>query len=397
MSVMRQFSYIICLLAVLFLTACNKAKTREMTPWGSPVKQETEDITTDMSLDDIINNGELIMLTLNGPENYYDYHGRGMGTEYLLCERFAQALGVSLRVEVCKDTSEVIDRLNAGDGDIAALALPRKFKKVIYAGVNDAVKRTSWAVAGGHTELADTLNHWFKPQFIAEVKKQEDWMLSSASITRHVYSPMLNRGKGIISEYDHLFQKYAPTARWDWRLLAAQCYQESTFDPRAHSWAGACGLMQIMPSTADKLGLSRDRLYEPEENIAAAARYISQIDAKFRDIPTMTDRISFVLASYNGGYNHIRDAMALARKYGRNERRWSEVSQFVLRLREARYYNDPVVKYGYMRGSETYEYVERIHARWNEYRGVAGSSAGFKMSPGIVVPQKATKKYKYHV
>lgn len=394
---MRKIISIFGLFALLLFAGCTKPKQHEVTPWGSPTEQEADDVSTDMGLDDIINNGELIMLTLNGPENYYDYHGRGMGTEYLLCERFAQAIGVSLRVEVCKDTAEVMRRLDEGEGDIAALKLPRKFKNVIYAGAKDSATHTSWAVSKEHKELADTLNHWFKPNFIAEIKKQEDWMLSSASITRHVYSPMLDRGKGIISAYDHLFQKYAPIARWDWRLIAAQCYQESTFDPRARSWAGACGLMQIMPSTADMLGLSRSRLYDPEENIYAAARYISQIDAKFKDVPSRTDRISFVLASYNGGYNHIRDAMALARKYGANQYRWSDVGQYVLRLREARFYNDPVVKYGYMRGGETYEYVQRIHARWNEYRGVSGASAGFKMSPGIVTPQKATKKYKYHV
>ncbi|MBQ4025842.1 MAG: transglycosylase SLT domain-containing protein, partial [Treponema sp.] len=34
----------------------------------------------------------------------------------------------------------------------------------------------------------------------------------------------------------------AKAIHWDWRLMAAQCYQESTFDPQAKSWAGACGL-----------------------------------------------------------------------------------------------------------------------------------------------------------
>ena len=207
---------------------------------------------------------------------------------------------------------------------------------------------------------------------------------------------MLDKGAGIISKYDHLFQKYAPVARIDWRLLAAQCYQESTFDPKARSWAGACGLMQIMPETADHIGLPRHQLYEPEANIAAAVKYIAQLNEKFRDIPDKAERTNFVLASYNGGYHHIRDAMALAKKHGKAPHHWRDVAGFVLGLRESRFYNDPIVKYGYMRGHETVDYVERIHARYGQYRGSA-SSCSFQGSYDNLEPQRAKKKYKYHI
>ena len=93
---------------------------------------------------------------------------------------------------------------------------------------------------------------------------------------------MLNRDGGIISHYDGYFQRYASTIRWDWRLMAAQCYQESTFDPEARSWAGACGLMQIMPSTADHLGLPRANIFNPEQNIAAAAKYLGELEHNFQ-------------------------------------------------------------------------------------------------------------------
>lgn len=121
---------------------------------------------------------------------------------------------------------------------------------------------------------------------ITQIIKEQEFALSTHSIKRHVYSPMLDKGAGIISKYDHLFQKYAPVARIDWRLLAAQCYQESTFDPKARSWAGACGLMQIMPETADHIGLPRHLLYEPEANIAAAVKYIAQLNENSEMFPT---------------------------------------------------------------------------------------------------------------
>ena len=63
------------------------------------------------------------------------------------------------------------------------------------------------------------------------------------------------------------------------------------------------------------------------------------------------------------------DARALALKYGKNPDRWlGNVDVFVLKMSEAQYYNQPEVKHGYFRGSETYGYVNAIRARWEEYR-----------------------------
>ena len=125
-----------------------------------------------------------------------------------------------------------------------------------------------------------------------------------------------------------------------------------------------------MPGTADLIGLPREKIYDPESNIAAAAKYLAQLEAKFGDVPSRYEKQNFALACYNGGYNHIRDAMALAARDGRNSKSWAEVSRYVLRLMEPRYYRDPIVKYGYMRGSETVDYVYRIRKRWQEYTGV---------------------------
>jgi transglycosylase, SLT family len=390
-----SLKHLYTLLFSVILIACTEKKERVATPWGTTLGEDTVAATTNFALQDIISGGELIMLTLSGPESYYDYHGRGMGTQYLLCEKFAKNLGVSLRVEVCRDTTEMVKRLEKGDGDLIAYFLPKEIKGLTYCGASIENPKRQWAVLAANTSLADTLNRWYQPKMLAQIQQEERFVLSARSIKRHVYSPMLNRSSGVISHYDHLFQKYAATARWDWRLLAAQCYQESTFDPNAKSWAGACGLMQIMPSTAVHLGLPAHQMFEPEPNIAAATRFIRELDSKLSDIGDRTERICFILGSYNGGLSHIRDAMALARKHGQNPHRWAEVSPFVLRLSNAQYYKDPVVKYGYMRGNETVDYVDRIRNRWAQYSGMV--SGGFSGGSGSMVPQKATKKYRFHI
>lgn len=161
--------------------------------------------------------------------------------------------------------------------------------------------------------------------------------------------------------------------------------------------------MQIMPSTADHLGLPRSEMTNPEKSVEAAVRLLAELSGHFRDIPSAEERRCFVLASYNGGANHIRDAMALTSKYGGNPRRWSHVAPYVLKLQQSQYYNDPVVRYGYMRGSETVDYVDRIRQRYAQYRGtqytgpsVTGDGAA-DYGVGGMTPRRATKKYKYHI
>ncbi len=369
---------------LFFLSSCKEKRTEKVvTPWGEVLNDSISDYFT---VSDIVNNGELIILTLSGPESYYDYHGRGMGTQYLLCEKFAHKMGVSLRVELCKDTAELVSRLNNGDADLIAFLLPKvKNNKdsLLFCGARIDSLNVQWAVADDSKELADSLNSWFKPELFAEVKKEESYLLSSASVKRHVYAPFQNRQRGVISSYDNLFKKYAPTVRWDWRLMAAQCYQESCFDPKARSWAGARGLMQIMPSTAAELGLSMSAIHEPEPNIKAATKYIQDLTQKFSEVPNFNERQLFVLAAYNGGYFHIQDAMALAQKNGKNPHKWKDVAYYVLALQQPQYYNDPIVKWGYMRGSETVNYVDRIRELYAQYRGVRYDGNSVSTAPSL--------------
>jgi membrane-bound lytic murein transglycosylase F len=366
---------------LILLCSCGQKKQETLvTPWG----EIADTIPTDDSfdLDEIQQNGELIALTLTGPETYYDYRGRHLGAQYLLAQKFADKLGVSLRMEVCRDSAEMLQRLEDGEADLICYPMTKK--------------GLGWLIGDDKEDLEEELKAWYKPGMLAEVKKEEEFLLSNRAVRRRVFSPMLNRAGGVISHYDGFFQRYAATIRWDWRLLAAQCYQESTFDPKARSWAGACGLMQIMPGTADHLGLSHANIYDPEQNIAAAVRYLAELERSFSDIREHSERTKFMLAAYNGGHFHIRDAMALARKNGRNANHWHEVEPFVLGLSQPQYYNDPVVKNGYMRGSETVDYVRKIHERWNGYRGVK-TVRSFSGPQGVPQKAKRERKKKYQI
>ena len=362
---------------LLSLVSCFEKKHEVMVaPWG--VVEDSIPATDEFDLHDIQTSGELIMATVSGPQTYYEYHGKYLGTQFLICQRIADSLGVRLRVEVYRDSLELLKRQAEGEVDIVAWPTP---------GHLDADTAKS--------DLAKELQGWYHPGLIAAVQKEENDLLTVRKVSRRIFSPMLDAKGGVISHYDQYFMAYARDIRWDWRLLAAQCYQESTFDPRAVSFAGAKGLMQIMPGTADHLGVSRSKLYEPEANIQAAVKYIGQLQNTFRDIRDNYERTNFVLASYNGGAHHIRDAMNLAKRDGKNPHRWSDVAPYVLKLSQPQYYNDPIVKYGYMRGSETVDYVQRIRQRHAGYQGVKTPHMGFH---GTGTPRKADKrKNKYDI
>lgn len=382
--------------AALLAAACGRSPRADVAPWGEETPSDTVSLEhSHFTTEELQGNGEMIMLTLSGPDSYFDYHGRGSGLQYLLCENFARSIGVSLRVEVCRDTAEMLRRIESGDGDIIAYQMPKSTKGLKYCGYHVDSLHTSWAVAASNTSLGETLDRWYRPELVSRIRSEEKRMYSSGRVRRRAFSPMLNAAAGVISKYDHLFQRYAPSVRWDWRLLAAQCYQESMFDPQAESWAGARGLMQIMPATADQIGLARESICDPEQNVAAAARYLRILNAEFQDIGNAAERRWFVLAGYNGGVRHIRDAMALARKHGGNPHRWADVSGYVLKLSTPQYYNDPVVKYGYMRGSETADYVESIKSRWAQYRSRTGGGVVSSGPQGSAVPQKASKKHRF--
>lgn len=338
----------IFILFFLLLFACSNPRQEKPPVWGETTISGQFDLPT------IQQAGELIALTLSGPDTYYDYQGHHLGVHYMLCEQFASQLGVRLRMEVCRDTAELLRRLADGDADLIALRID-----------NDS-STCGWRVGDGKPLLAEAFHQWYKPTLFTNMQAKERQLLSLRKVQRRVHAPMLS--KGVISHYDAYFKHYGRRIGWDWRLLAAQCYQESTFDPDARSWAGAQGLMQIMPSTADHLGLPRDMMNDPESSIEAATRLLQELEGKFSDVPDRTERQNLVLASYNGGMNHIRDAMRLCKRDGYNQYRWADVQKYVLRLREPKYYQDTLVRYGYMRGQETAEYVDKIRDRYQQYR-----------------------------
>ncbi len=387
------------LLLLLLVSAC-RPKTQGGTAMSAAFEKSERRAEGQYDLDEIRRGGELIIATLSGPDTYYDYHGMPMGHQYALAEDFAEGEGLKVRVEIAPDTAALLRMMVDGEIDVLALPLPAEELKRAHlemAGVRDSTG-ASWGVKPSAQGLAAALRDWYDVEVEDRVEKTEVQRVRMVHhVSRRARAVYLSQERGIISVYDDLFKQAAVTTGWDWKLIAAQAYQESAFDPNARSWAGAQGLMQLMPRTAAELGLAPNEVNNPRRNVEAAARYIQKLTGQFSDIRAAGERIKFVLAAYNGGAGHIRDAMALTRKYGQNPQRWDDVSRYVLALQQPAYYRDPVVRNGYMIGAETEDYVRSILRRYEGYGGQALYSRVSQQQPSssVQTPHNAPKKNKY--
>lgn len=277
-----------------------------------------------------------------------------------------------------KSTEELIEKVEEG-------VIPRTVADENIALINKAYnsdidisvpisfpQRIAWAVRTNSPNLLGAVNNWIDKNRGTTVYNviYNKYFKNQRRFLKRAKSKYFSKKGDYLSPYDSLLKKYAVNIGWDWKLLASQVYQESKFDPKTESWAGARGLMQLMPATAKQFDVTDPTV--PGQSIKAGTGYIQWIQEKLTDIKDPKERQKFVLASYNVGLGHVRDAQRLAKKYGDDPQKWADVSEYLLKKSKEEFFNDPVVKYGYCRGKEPYNYVEEILGRYEEYKTIFG-------------------------
>ncbi|GHT10151.1 lytic transglycosylase F [Bacteroidia bacterium] len=419
----------------------------------------------------IVNSGEINVLTLSGSMTYFIYKGEARGYEYELLSSFAESNNLKINIKTAENEARLTEMLLNGEGDLVAYNIPvtnEGKETLLYCGrevineqvliqranrgdtvlkdvpeligkeiwaihdskyyrrlrnlnnelgggitiraidkdtistedliemvskgqipytVSDAdmatlnktyfnninismvvghAQRSSWVARKSSPELASALNQWFDenqndPKYKRIIKRY----FEMSKMPGDEPAPFI--GSGQISLFDEFFKKYANQIHWDWRLLASISFQESKFTTDRVSWAGATGLMGLMPKTAKAFGVSEDQIADPESNIKAAVNLIKRLNSSFSSIENEEERVKFILAAYNAGSGHIYDARALAEKHGKNAEIWSEVEEYLKLKSLPEYYNDPVCKQGYFRSTETINYVRHVIERWRYY------------------------------
>jgi membrane-bound lytic murein transglycosylase F len=329
-----------------------------------------EDMTTDELNKKLIKN----VVDLNGKS----VHVRKGSSFYARLQNLSEEIGGNINIIEAEGkyvTEVLISKVANGEIDYTiadenvALNNQTYFSNIDCETAVSLPQKIAWAVRRDCPTLRKALNEW-----IAKRKGTKEINAVYAKYfktSKKIYANAKGRyaSNGTISMYDDLIKSYSKKINWDWELLASLIYQESHFSPTARSWAGANGLMQLVPGTAKHYGL--DTLdVTAEQSIAAGTSYISDLDKYWRTkISDKNERIKFVLASYNVGIGHVIDARNLTAKYGKDPNVWFDnVEYMILQKSNPMIYNDPIVKCGYCRGQEPYLYVKEILDRYHNYR-----------------------------
>lgn len=370
-------------------------------------------------LDAIRKRGALRLLTWNDPISYFSHQGQLFGFDLELARLLAAKLKVRLEIVVPPERSLLVPWLLEGRGDLVAACLHpvSNLKGVAFSApylFTDEVKIGKASPVSHRPDLTDDVELLQEAKAkvvdrilidtlpdaprdftviskdlpIAYAARADSKKLLEAvdafigSTYRGLEYNLLkkryfegNRAieaarssesgqTGTLSPYDALFKQHAARTGLDWRLVAAQCFQESHFDPLAKSWAGALGLFQLMPTTALELGCTRRE--DPAESVRAGTDYVAKLLARMDSRIELKHRLRFALAAYNAGPTHLEDARRLAAERGLDPMKWfGHVEKAMLLLEKPQFYRR--TKAGYCRGSEPVKYVSEIQARYDGY------------------------------
>ncbi len=222
-----------------------------------------------------------------------------------------------------------------------------------------------WAVHNhdGDSSLLLALNSW-----IDNFEQRNLNRILAKYVNKGNVFGMRKPAEGQLSQFDGIIKQAAKKIGWDWRLLASLIYQESHFKLDLESEKGAFGLMQLMPVVMERYDIGYDAT--PEEQLEAGGKLLTYLGECFENrVADSAERVKFVLASYNAGPGHVYDAQRLAVKYGKDPEVWdNNVDYFILNKSKKQYYSDTCCKAGYLRGTETYRFVEEVLDRYYQYQ-----------------------------
>lgn len=294
---------------------------------------------------------------------------------YHRLENLNEELGGGINIHIVDEDSliseDLIEMVSAGeipytivDSDVARLN-KAYFKDLDFSMEISFPQRSSWAVSKDSEWLADSITEWYIQRDVDKVDRARlKWYFELSKAGKfEIKDFSRNFSKGYISNFDSYFKKNSEKINWDWRLLAAMGYAESKFHNDVVSWAGAKGIMQVMPATARAFGYTDQDVINPEKNIELASKIINSLYKSLSQfVPDSIERRKFSIAAYNSGLAHVIDAIYIARAYGYNPEIWDgNVSEALKMKSQPEIYNNrEICRYGYFKGTYTTAYVRNV-------------------------------------
>lgn len=296
----------------------------------------------------------------------------GAASQARTLEEMAASTGLQPRL-VNRLTTAILGDVAQGTYD-ATLAdshqaeLAAQFDERLRLGLQlEPPKGLRWAVLSQHTEFQQELD-----AFLARERRGYDFNVLYGKYfqnERRMRRQHEDRVTGDdLSPFDEVVRSEVQgvaDGAFDWRLVVAQMYQESGFDPESSSYAGARGLLQVLPRTAREVGADPNLLHEPQNNIRAGVRYLEWTWNRFPDLAP-GPRLWFALAAYNAGAGHVREARRVARQQNLDANAWFDnVERGMLLLAEEPWASQSM--HGYVRAAEPVRYVRQIRDRYRAY------------------------------
>ncbi|MFH5832491.1 transglycosylase SLT domain-containing protein [Halalkalibaculum sp. DA384] len=241
---------------------------------------------------------------------------------------------------------------------------------------NDTI---AWAIRNNASDLETRLNRFLYKHFrfgaqegqpkrstFLNVLRKRYFGGGQAQQVASIYRPVSEiEGTGIISPYDDLIKSVADSAGVDWLMIASIIAQETKFNPNSKSWAGAVGLMQVMPQFSQVE--NEQLLYDAEINLREGVRIITEHLRHYSYLDSL-NQWALALATYNAGPGHVADARRLTIDHNKNPNEWENVSDALLKLMQRKYYKD--ARFGFCRGIETVRYVKEVMNRHQTYETI---------------------------
>ena len=231
------------------------------------------------------------------------------------------------------------------------------------------------------TQFLETVNgfitHAGESGFIAQLRRQHFGRYENVS---RVGSLTFQRKiQSDLPAWRPLLETVADEYQMDWRLLAAIAYQESHWDPKAHSRTGVEGMMMLTRATASEMGVA-DRT-DAGQSLRGGARFFKNLLRRLPSDIEEPHRTSRALAAYNIGLGHLEDARVLTERAGGNPHFWQDVRTHLPKLQNPDFF--PITKFGFAEGQTAVTYVDNIR----HYEGMLSlqNLPHSRISPPIVL------------
>lgn len=261
------------------------------------------------------------------------------------------------------EDEDLLEMVNAG---LLSLAVVDNHKAKFWAQVFDKISlqenliinqggKIAWAVRKNSPRLRSELNEFRE---IEGNKKGVANVLLKRYLNSISYLKSATDRNELVKfdQLQELFKKYAEMYDLDTLLMMAQGYQESRLDNSVRSSAGAVGIMQLLPSTAQSdpiqiIGVESD----PEQNIHAGAKYMRHLLDTYLSDPNLdsTNKLLLGLAAYNSGPGNLRKIRNQAVEMSLDPNIW---------------FNNVEYAAAEIIGRETVQYVNNIYKYYLAYR-----------------------------